>query len=392
MLTHAELSALADRWGEHFYLAYPACLAENLAHFHAAFAAVWPRSTVCYSVKTNYLPAFLKIVRDAGHGAEVVSGAEYELARRLGFPPERIVLNGPVKSAGLLRAALEAGSRVHLDSPYEIDNIERSASQSDTRRWRLGLRCNLDLGSPSRFGFDVGSGDLAKAARRLEAIPNVRVRGLHLHQSQPKTLPAFAARVRGLLGAAGEVFGERPPEYLDVGGGFRSPATPGTGPAFAEYAAAAAGELGRRYGSDGPELLTEPGLAVTLDTMRYVCRVLDVKTAGGRRVAVTTGSMQTIRPTDYERHEVIAVVPSGPGSGRGARVALGGYTCIDHDVLAVGFAEPVAPGDFLLVSNLGAYTTVLKPPFIATAPAILVPAEGGWECVRRAETVDDWLR
>lgn len=307
-MTHAELSVLADHWGEHFYLAYPEQFAGNLARFHAAFAAAWKRSTLCYSVKTNYLPAFLAIARDAGHGAEVVSGAEYELARRLGFPPERIVLNGPVKSAGLLRAALDAGSSVHLDSPYEIDAIERFAPQSDTRKWQLGLRCNPDLGNASRFGFDVPSGELVRAARRLEAIPGVRVRGLHLHQNQPKTLPAFVARMRGVLDAAGEIFGTRPPEYLDVGGGFHSPAALTAGPSFEEYAAVAAEELTRRCGPDTPELILEPGVAVTLDTMSYVCRVLDVKTAGGRRVAVTTGSMQTIHPTDYERHEVVTVV------------------------------------------------------------------------------------
>ena len=391
MWTHAELSALAARHGDHFYLAFPDRFATNLTRFRAAFAARWPRSTASYSVKTNYLPAFLRAARDAGCGAEVVSRFEYELALRLGFPPERVVLNGPVKSPALLASACAGGAVVHLDSAYEIDALERPTGSSDPGRWRIGLRCNLALpDAPSRFGFDVASGELEAAARRLRAV-GVRVCGLHAHvATQPKTLAAFVARLRGLLDAAGRVFTDRPPDHIDAGGGFYPPGAPAGGPTFDAYAHAAADELTRHYGTGGPELILEPGVAVALDVMSYVCRVLDVKAIGGRRVAITTGSVHTVRPTGYERHSTIAVVSGGSRPG-GERVALGGYTCMEHDLLAVDFPGPVAAGDFVTVSNVGAYATVLKPPFIDLAPPILVPAGDGWELARRAETVEDVL-
>ena len=391
MWTHAELSALAARYGDHFYLADPDRFGANLARFGAAFAARWPRTTASYSVKTNYLPAFLRTARDAGHGAEVVSRFEYELALRLGFPPARVVLNGPVKSPDLLARACAGGAVVHLDSAYEIDALERLAGSNDPRSWRIGLRCNLALaGAPSRFGFDVPSGELEAAARRLRAI-GVRVCGLHAHvATQPKTLAAFVARVRGLLVAAARLFPDRPPDHLDAGGGFYPPGAPAAGPTFDDYAQAAANELVRQYGTDGPELVLEPGVAVALDAMSYVCRVLDVKTTGGKRIAITTGSVHTIRPTGYERHSAITVVANGSRPGT-EPVTLGGYTCMEHDLLAEDFPGPAAAGDFLVVSNVGAYTTAFKPPFIELAPPILVPTDGGWELARRAETVADAL-
>ncbi len=391
MWTHAELSALTALHGEHFYLAYPERFAANLARFHAAFAARWPRTTISYSVKTNYLPTFLRMVCTAGHAAEVVSRFEYELALHLGFPPERVVLNGPVKSPELLAHACTVGALVHLDAAYEIDALERLAGSHDPREWRIGLRCNLALAeAPSRFGFDVSSGELEAAARRLHAI-GVRVRGLHAHiATQPKTLAAFVARVRGLLDAADRVFSNQPPDYLDAGGGFNPPGAPAGGPTFDDYAKAAADELTRRYGTDGPELILEPGVAVVRDAMSYVCRVLDVKTIAGKRIAITAGSIHTIRPTGYERHSQIAVVSNGSRPGA-ERVTLGGYTCMEHDLLTEDFPASVAPGDFLMVSNVGAYTTVFKPPFIDLAPPILVQKNGVWEPARRAETVADLL-
>ena len=245
----------------------------------------------------------------------------------------------------------------------------------------------------SRFGFDVRSGAAETALRRMRAIPGLRIRGLHIHlATQPKTLESFLARLRGLLDATGRAFGDHPPEYLDVGGGFCPPGAPAGGPTFDEYAAAVADEFGRRYSRDGPELLLEPGVAVALDTMTYVCRVLDVKTIGTRQVAVTTGSIHTIRPTGYDRHSQMSVVSPRPRPEGGRPVTLGGYTCMEHDLLAVDYASEVAPGDFLTVTNVGAYTMVFKPPFIGLAPPILVPGpRGGWEPARRAETVDDLL-
>jgi diaminopimelate decarboxylase len=50
----------------------------------------------------------------------------------------------------------------------------------------------------------------------------------------------------------------------------------------------------------------------------------------------------------------------------------------------------VRPGDFVVFENVGAYTVVMKPPFIRPAPAILVCDEkGSFEVARRAECWDD---
>ena len=61
------------------------------------------------SFKTNALPWLLSYMRERGVWAEVVSDTEYELALAMGYEPDRIVYNGPIKSRDRLWAALVQG-------------------------------------------------------------------------------------------------------------------------------------------------------------------------------------------------------------------------------------------------------------------------------------------
>ena len=58
-------------------------------------AELWGPHVIGYSFKTNYLMAESQILQQEGAWAEVVSGYEYEMARRLGHRPSQIIYNGP---------------------------------------------------------------------------------------------------------------------------------------------------------------------------------------------------------------------------------------------------------------------------------------------------------
>ena len=57
----------------------------------------WGNWIVGYSVKTNSLPWLLCYMKEQGFYAEIVSGTEYRLVKRLGFPDDQIIYNGPIK-------------------------------------------------------------------------------------------------------------------------------------------------------------------------------------------------------------------------------------------------------------------------------------------------------
>jgi diaminopimelate decarboxylase len=66
---------------------------------------------------------------------------------------------------------------------------------------------------------------------------------------------------------------------------------------------------------------------------------------------------------------------------------------METDVLQPGFPGELGVGDFLVFGNVGAYTTVFKPPFIRLAPPMLTCNEGAdvFSLARRSETLDDLL-
>jgi len=62
---------------------------------HAAFATRYPKVQFAWSYKTNYLDAVCRVYHQEGSWAEVVSGFEYEKARRNGMDGSRIFFQRP---------------------------------------------------------------------------------------------------------------------------------------------------------------------------------------------------------------------------------------------------------------------------------------------------------
>ena len=85
---------------------------EFIANYHdllSCFRAIYPDYQIAYSFKTNYTPAVCRIILKLNGYAEVVSDMEYRLARKIGFPADRIVYNGPGKEACLEECILGNG-------------------------------------------------------------------------------------------------------------------------------------------------------------------------------------------------------------------------------------------------------------------------------------------
>lgn len=398
------LRGLEKTFGPSFYLFDATAFDRNFAEFLAAFRGHYPRTALAYSYKTNYLPRLCRRVNALGGYAEVVSGMEYALARRVGVLPDRIIFNGPYKTAGDIERALTDGALVNLDSPAEVDLVRGIARKRPRSVLRIALRCNFDLGASgvSRFGIDAAGHDLAAAIARLGRIRNCRIDGLHCHWLPPgRSAAAYAAIARRMLDLARQCFGARPPGLLDLGGGFCSRMPPGLAaqfdfpiPTFQEYARAIAAPLAAAFPGNGPELILEPGLALAADTLSFAAKVVALKTIRSKTYALLSASVYDVQPTKNQKTLPLRHFPQ-PGGARARRrsgpMDLVGYTCMEDDCLCRNYPGALAAGDYVVFQNVGAYTIVLKPPFIAPAPAILGwdAARRQFEVLRRGEKFDD---
>lgn len=398
------LNLLAARYGDSFHLLDLGVFERNYQAFTRCFQAHYPNSTIAYSYKTNYTPQLCRQVHLAGGYAEVVSDLEYQLALKVGVSPERIIYNGPCKGCESLKNALLAGSIVNLDSFAEVHSVEMISKRYPQTPLRVGLRCNFPIEGEkmSRFGFDVVEGDLDLALHGLGKLSNCELVGLHCHFSTGKRSPAsFRLRTARMLELCRQHFGPSGPRMIDIGGGFFSPMDDRLqalleveAPTFQEYAAATAPLVADAYPSHGPELVLEPGSALVANAMLFVARVVEIKNIAARRMAVVAGSIHNIKPTLHRKNmpvRFLGACETSTGYPPGQGMDIVGYTCMEHDCLHFGCTQNVSVGDYAVFENVGAYTTVMKPPFIRSSPPIVaIEADGsGFRLVKHRETFDE---
>lgn len=399
--TWSRADALLREYGDALYLVDLQRFAGNCETFVAGFRRHYPNSHLGYSYKTNYTPAICRKAHAVGCYAEVVSRMELDLAFRLGIPGDRVIFNGPVKSADDLHFAADHGVLVNIDNQSEIELLEQMRP-AVSRPFRVGLRCNFPLkpGHCSRFGFDTSSSDFGSIVERVRRIKACRLVGLHCHFSHHRDADSYRCRAEQMVRLARDLFSDDPIEFLDIGGGFcgtmpdelksqfSSPP-----PSYAEYADAVAPIVAQAFGANGPELILEPGMGVVADCMQFMTTVTATKVVRGKRFAVTTGSVYNVKPTMNAMNLPVIVLRSAVASQTASGVAtdIVGFTCMEVDVMYRDWREPLHDGDIVIFGNVGAYTTVMLPPFIRPAPAMIAIDGANVSLIRRRQTMDDVL-
>jgi diaminopimelate decarboxylase len=110
---------------------------------------------LCYASKANNLLGALRVVREAGIDVEVNSGGELFRAMRAGFRPDQIEMNGISKTEGELAEAIEAGIyAINVDSPFELELIERVAAKTG-KRANVTIRLVAGVGTRSHAGLQT---------------------------------------------------------------------------------------------------------------------------------------------------------------------------------------------------------------------------------------------
>ncbi|MFI9648909.1 diaminopimelate decarboxylase [Streptomyces sp. NPDC052040] len=350
---------------------------DSAAALQAAFEAVTaPGTTVlhAFAVKAAPLVPVLRLLREAGIGAEVASPGELALARAAGLEPGHTVLDSPAKTTQELREALSLGIAVNADNPQELDRIDALVREAKTSS-PLGLRVNPQVGggaidalstatTTSKFGVALRDEGAREWLIRAYADRPWLTR-LHAHSgSQGIPLSLMARGIAECYALAEEInrhLGRRQIDTLDIGGGL--PVNFGsdtTTPTYAQYARllaeAVPGLFGGRYG-----LVTEFGRSLLAKHGSVVARVEYAKRAGGRAVAITHAGVQVATRTVYAPGSwplrIAAYDAKGhPKEGSLVPQDVAGPACFAGDLLAQAHPLPLLePGDHVAALDTGAY-------------------------------------
>jgi len=389
------LGAVAARLGTPAYVYNAEAIRRQYRRLDAALAAAPHR--ICFAVKANGNLAVLRVLRDLGAGADIVSQGELHRVLAAGFEPERIVFSGVGKTRAELEAAVAARlGHINLESEAELDTLAAVATEAG-KEVRVGIRVNPDVtadthpfistgGRGIKFGIPA---DLVVAtARRVAAAPGLRLTGLAMHlgsqlldpEPYQKGLDRLASIVAGIRAA-----GITTLETLDMGGGLgiRYAGTPGMDPErFAAAVVPAVAPLGLT-------LLLEPGRFLVGSAGVLLTQVLYRKHSGGKEfVVVDAGMNDLVRPSHYQAYHEILELKAG---GRPVElVDVVGPVCETGDFMAIDRRLPgVAAGERLAVLGAGAYGFVMASSYNSRLrpPEVLVD-QGRWALVRPREALE----
>lgn len=383
-------------------------LRANVRRICDAFKRHWPDFVHGWSYKTNYTSAICNIIHQEGSWAEVVSTFEYEKARSLGIPGNKIIFNGPNKPHAILSRAIEEGAKIHIDHFDEMILIENIAREKNTVV-PIAIRLNFETGyyeAWSRFGFNLESGQALEAVSRIANSPHLKLTGLHSHVGTFVLDPrAYAASTRIMcqfMKKIEEMFANIFIDSIDIGGGFPScnalqgiylqPEQVVLG--IEEYAEQICDVLKTetayrtQKGLSLPRLIIESGRAIVDDSEVLLSSVVGTKILpDGRRAAVLdAGANLLFTAFWYNHHIKLTKPPSGPVDD----TVLYGPLCMNIDIVRKSVQlPPLAVGDTLMIEPVGAYNNTQWMQFIEYRPAIvLIHADGQHSVIRRAEDLE----
>lgn len=426
----AALLDVAATFGTPAFVFLPGVLCANYRAFAATLAARGLSALIAYSYKTNYVPAVCRLLHGLGAGAEVVAAPELELARRLGVPASRLVMNGVVKDETMLDYAAGGGCLVvNLETDAGAAALDDLAARRGAAAC-VGVRVNPGiypypgphheawLMAARKFGHDVASGDALRFCLEVARRPHLRLAGLHVHLgAQITTAAPYEAAMDAVEGLAADLHRRGVAiDIVDVGGGYGSRGIRRIHKDVFDQAGVEqrAGILaGVRAQPDGfdlgrladrlcrwtgpaagrPRFVFEPGRCLVAEAMVFLTRIRGIKQSGGLTWLLVDGGIShlpTVTPNEVHRIELLAAAGRDEPPPAGA-YAIAGPVCHRGDVFTFDARFPAAPrvGDVIAIYAAGAYSLSMAAPFNAYRAPVVALDDGGPRLVWRRETAAD---
>ncbi|MCH5308443.1 MAG: diaminopimelate decarboxylase [Prevotella sp.] len=328
---------------------------------------------VHYAVKANANPKLLRIIREAGLGADCVSGGEIEASIKAGFPANKIVYAGVGKSDWEINLGLDADIFCfNVESVPELEVINALAAEKG-KIARVAFRLNPNVGAHTHANittglaenkFGIAMRDMEHVIDEAAKMKNVKFVGLHFHiGSQILDMGDFEAlcnRVNELQ----EQLESRNirVEHINVGGGLgidyehpnRVPI-----PDFKAYFDTYAKKLKLR---PGQTLHFELGRAVVAQCGSLITRTLYIKEGAVKKFAIVdAGFTDLIRPALYQAYHKIENITSEEAI---ETYDVVGPICESTDVFCKQIdLNRTTRGDLLAIRSAGAYGEIMASQY-----------------------------
>lgn len=384
------VARLIEEFGSPLYVYDRSAIDRQIERIRGAFARL-PLQPF-YAAKANSNLTILRIIASHGFGCDAVSPGEVFLARKAGFPPERIWFTCSNVSDRDLLLLSDPEVVINVNSMSEVDRVIALQLPNP-----IALRVNPDVGAGHHRdvvtgGFGVKFGlEIAQLAdaRMMAADAGLTVVGLHAHiGSGVNEVRPLLESARTLVALADDFPGLR---WLNFGGGMGVPYRPGDAEfPIDEYGRELEGVAGPCLKKRGLTAIVEPGRYVVAGAGVLLSTVTAWKISGGFIwVGCDTGFNHLVRPSRYGAYHHIVNATRGDDSWLRDRMSGDPYDFDSGAVVAGNICEsgdvftregddqkprrlaPTHVGDVLAFCDAGAYGFSMASHYNAR----LLPAE-----------------
>jgi len=328
---------------------------------------------VHYAIKANANPKILEVIREAGLGADCVSGGEIEASLKAGFPHNKIVYAGVGKSDWEINLGLDNDIFCfNVESIPELEVINQLAAEKE-KVARIAFRLNPNVGAHTHANittglaenkFGIAMRDMTEVIELAAKMEHIKVVGLHFHiGSQILDMGDFQALCNRVNDLQDELERHRIIlEHINVGGGlgidYQHPNQVPV-PDFKSYFDTYAKQLKLR---PNQTLHFELGRAVVGQCGSLITRALYIKVGATKKFCIVdAGFTDLIRPALYQAYHKIENITSDEPVDTYDVV---GPICESTDV----FAEQIdlnecRRGDLIAIRSAGAYGEIMASSY-----------------------------
>jgi len=391
------LPVLIEAYGTPFHIYDESGIVQAQRTLQAAFSR--ERFRQHFAVKALPNPWVLGLLVREGSGLDCSSLTELALATRLGIGGDGVAFTSNNTSFDEYEAARELGALITFDDLRFFDRVVERDAVPAVVSFRVAPSALRDTsgfmgGTDSKFG--VPAGQLEPAYRAALEAGCTRF-GIHaMTYANELDVHRALSGVRELLECARSVgaFLGIDFEYVNIGGGLGIPYRPGEKPfALEEFARGVSVAIDDAFPARRPRLLMECGRYIMGPHGVLVTTVINLAEKTRHLIGVDASMSSLMRPGLYGAYHHISLPLTGASDELTFDVV--GSLCENIDKFATERVLPVPRvGDPLLIHDTGAHGHSMGFNYNGRlrCAELLLRADGDVEEIRRAETVDDYLR
>jgi len=345
---------------------------DNINSFCKVFKSVFKNFQCFYSFKANFLPEICKIIQSEGIGAELIGLPELNLALKLQFPPNKIIVGGPYLPHDLIEKCIQENIKeiiiYNLNDLVQINSIAKKYHKIQN----ICIRINSQKYG-SKLGIILDKSKLTKLTNLVKECENIKLSTILSHYStQMNNFGQFKKNVESLienikiLSDAGLNV-----ENINLGGGFpEAVIMPET--QLREIVNNINSTLSNS-GVNFKNIYFEPGRYFIGDAGIFLTKI--VKVSEDRWIFLDIGNHICPKFANCSLRFYNASKINEPHK---YKTSIAGIVPTDQDVLAKNyfFTKDLKENDIVMVTNVGAYTLTFSNRFPYTLPKIILVKNG----------------